>query len=68
MSGLSVVLAVALLGFLGVASGVLLWEGLSGVRHGHAAVRAHARARLVVGAVGFAAVLWLGIGLLSHAR
>jgi hypothetical protein len=47
---------------------VLLWEGLAEVRHGHAAVREHARARLLVGAFGFALVLWLAIGLLTRAR
>jgi hypothetical protein len=68
MSGVSVILAIGLLAFVGLASAVLLWEGLSEVRHGHAAVHEHARARLLVGAVGFALVLWLAIGLLSHAH
>lgn len=68
MSSLSVILAVGLLAFVGLASAVLLWEGLSEARHGHAALHAHPRARLVVGAIGFAVALWLAIGLLSSAR
>ena len=68
MSGLSVILAIGLLAFVGLASAVLLWDGLSEVRDGHAAVHEHARARLVVGAIGFALALWLAIGFLSHAH
>ncbi len=65
---MSAVLAIGILAFMGVASAVLLWEGLSDVRQGHAAAREHGRARVVVGAVGFALVLWVAAGLLSHAR
>lgn len=68
MSTLSVVFAIGLLAFVGLTSAVLLWEGLSDVRHGHAAVHEHARARIIVGAIGFALVLWLAIGFLSRAR
>jgi len=71
VSGLSVILAVGVLAFVGVASAVLLWEGLAEAGHGHANVRgdrSRARARLVVGAIGFALALWVAIGLLSHAR
>lgn len=68
MSTLSIILAAGILAFVGVASAVLLWEGLSDVRHGQAAVREHARARLVVGAIGFSLALWLAIGLLTRAR
>jgi hypothetical protein len=71
VSGLSLILAVGLLAFVFVASGVLLWEGLAEAGHGHAAVHRglrHARARLVVGAIGFALALWIAIGLLSRAR
>lgn len=68
MSTMSVVFAMGLLAFVGLASAVLLWEGLSGVRNGHAAVHEHARGRILVGAIGFALVLWLAIGLLSRAH
>ncbi len=68
MSGLGIILAIGLLAFVGVASAVLLWDGLSELGHGHLAVHEHARARLLVGAIGFALALWLAIGLLSHAR
>ncbi len=68
MSPVGVALALGMLAFLGFVSAVLLWDGLAEVRNGHTAVHEHARARLVVGALGFAAVLWLVIGLLSHAH
>ena len=68
MSTLSVAFAIGLLAFVGLTSAVLLWEGLSEVRRGHTAVHEHARARVLVGAIGFALVLWLAIGFLSRAH
>ncbi len=67
---MGIVLAIGLLAFVGVASAVLLWDGLSEVSPGEAAVHAHAhaRARVLAGAVGFALALWLAIGLVTHAH
>lgn len=67
MSPVGVVLALGILAFVALASAVLLWDGLAEVA-GHAPVREHPRARLVVGAIGFAVVLWLAFGLLTHAH
>ncbi|WP_242343449.1 hypothetical protein [Anaeromyxobacter terrae] len=63
-------LALALVLFVGIASAVLLWDGISGLAPGNGAA-AHAwraRARLVVGALGFAAALWVVLGMLTHAH
>lgn len=68
---MSRLLVTALLAFVGVASGALLWEGIAaGAAHGMPGARGvlHAgRARLVVGAIGLAAVLWIASGILTHA-
>jgi hypothetical protein len=64
------VLAVALLAFVGVASCVLLWDGLAARtadRGGAARLPARSRAEVAVGAIGFAVVLWIALGLLKHA-
>lgn len=65
-------LAIAILLFVGVASGVLLWDGLAvGAGHGHPGAGRElrrARLQLVVGLAGFAIVLWIAFGLLTHAR
>lgn len=62
------ILAFAILAFVGIASSVLLWDGLaSGDRGGAARLRARSRAEVVVGAVGFAVALWIALGLLMHA-
>jgi hypothetical protein len=70
-STLSQILGVALLVFLGVGSGVLVWDGLAigfGARTSDVGVRRRARARLAVGVLGFALAAWLGLGFLTHAR
>lgn len=68
MSG---ILAAAILVFVGIASGVLLWDGLAvaGAR-GHPGAdrevrRAHAR--VAVGVIGLALVLWIALGILTRA-
>ncbi len=63
-------LALALVLFVGIASAVLLWDGLSGLApEGGAAAHAwRARARLAVGVLGFAAALWIVLGMLTHAH
>lgn len=63
-------LVIAILAFVGAASGVLLWDGLAegvvhapGGRHGvHGA-----GARLAVGAIGVAIVIWIASGILMRA-
>jgi hypothetical protein len=65
------ILGAAILAFVGIASGVLLWEGLAvATAHGHAGpdreVR-RARARMAVGVLGLAIVLWIGLGIITHA-
>jgi hypothetical protein len=70
-STLSQVLGVALLVFLGIGSGVLVWDGLAfgfGARAADAGVRRRARGRLAVGLVGFALAAWVSLGFLTHAR
>ncbi|HSN91364.1 MAG TPA: hypothetical protein VLS93_09055 [Anaeromyxobacteraceae bacterium] len=66
----STLLAAALLVFVAVASGVLVWEGLAtglGQRAPEGAPRWRVRLRFAVGVLGFGLALWLGLGLLSHA-
>lgn len=68
---MSRILVVAILGFLGVVSGVLLWEGLAvGATHGPAVAgraRWRTRARIAVGVTGLAIVIWITFGLLTRA-
>lgn len=67
----SSVLGFALLAFVGIASAVLLWDGFAaGAAGGHGVRRDawRARAEVVVGVIGFAAALWVALGLLSHAH
>ncbi len=64
-------LVAGLLTFVGIASGVLLWEGLElrpvhGPRGSGHELR-HARARLAAGAVGLAIVIWIASGILTRA-
>jgi hypothetical protein len=65
------ILVAAVLAFVGIASGVLLWEGLAvGATHGPAVAgreRWRARARIAVGVTGLAIVLWIAFGLLTRA-
>jgi hypothetical protein len=67
----SLVLATALLVFVGVASGVLVWDGLAtglGKRAAAAGVRVwRARLRFAIGVVGFGLALWFALGLLNRA-
>ncbi len=63
-------LALALVLFIGIASAVLLWDGIAGLAPGGGAT-AHAwraRARLAVGVLGFAMALWIVLGMLTHAH
>ncbi len=64
-------LALALVAFIGIASAILLWDGLAGISPGGAAA-AHApwraRARITVGVLGFAIALWIVLGMLTHAH
>jgi hypothetical protein len=65
------ILAAAILVFVAIASGVLLWDGLAVAgAHGHPGAgrevrRAHAR--VVVGVIGLALVLWIALGILTRA-
>jgi hypothetical protein len=64
-------LAVALVAFIGIASAILLWDGLAGISSdGGAAANApwRARARMAVGVLGFAIALWIILGMLTHAH
>jgi hypothetical protein len=69
---MSTALMIGILVFVAVASGVLLWEGLAArAAEGHAGTGRdlrRARARLAVGAIGIAIVLWIALGLLTRAR
>ena len=68
---MSRVLVVATLLFLALASSVLVWEGLAtGVVHGRELPRAErrrVRLRFTVGVLVFATVLWMALGILTHA-
>lgn len=64
------ILAAAVLAFVGIASGVLLWEGLAAsAAPGPVAAgeRWRSRARIAVGVTGLALVLWIAFGLLTRA-
>jgi len=64
-------LAFALVAFIGIASAVLLWDGLAeAAGGGEAAAHApwRARARIALGVLGFAAALWVVLGMLTHAH
>jgi len=67
----STLLVAAVLVFVGVASGALLWEALAvGVASGHSQMRRElrrTRARLAVGVIGLAIVLWIALGMLTRA-
>ncbi len=69
---MSDILVAGILVFVGIASGVLLWEGLAvGVAHRHTETGRElrrARARLAIGAIGLAIVLWIAFGILTRAR
>ena len=65
------ILALAIVAFVAVASGLLIWDGLAAE---FASERAKprevwkTRARLAVGIVGFGVAVWVGLGMLTHAR
>ncbi len=69
MSG---VLITAILVVLALASSVLLWEGLAtGLHPGSTLARRdlwRVRFRFTAGALVFAVVLWIALGLLTHAH
>lgn len=71
MDFVSRILVAALLVFVGIASGVLLWEGLAaGLADGHRGPGRElrrARVRLTMGAVGLAIVIWIAFGILTRA-
>ncbi len=65
------VLGLGLLAFVAIASALLLWDGLAarvaappGARH----ETWRARAEIAVGVIGFAAALWVALGLVTHAH
>ena len=62
----------AVLVFLAIASGAVVWEALAtGFASGHELAHAalwRARLRFTVGVFVLAMVLWVGLGLLTHAR
>jgi hypothetical protein len=66
----SPILAVAIVVFLGVVSAVLVFDGLAAGFAGDApaASRWRARLRFAVGVLGLAFSLWVGLGMLTHAR
>lgn len=63
----SEILVAGILAFVGTASAMLVWNGLAGGLAGRqgGAVR-HARARIVVGVLGFGLALWIALGFLTH--
>lgn len=64
-------LALALVVFVGVASAILLWDGLAGVAPGGGAAAPRSwrtRARVVIGVIGFALAFWIVLGMLTRAR
>ena len=68
---MSRLLVVAMLLFLAFASSVLVWEGLAtGIAHAGALPRdqrRRVRFRFTVGIVVFGLVLWIALGILTHA-
>lgn len=64
-------LIIAILGFLAVASSVLMWEGLStGVGRGTTLAPRdlrRVRLRFAIGVIVFGLVLWIAFGLMTHA-
>ena len=66
------ILAFAVLAFMALASGLLLWDGLATEfrRDRENAGRAlrNARLRVAVGVLGLAIACWIGLGMITHAR
>jgi len=71
-STVSQILAVGILVFVAIGSGVLAWDGFAagvGRERAEAAREVRrARVRLATGVVGLAVVLWIALGMLTHAR
>jgi hypothetical protein len=69
---MSTALVIGILAFVAVASGVLLWEGLAARAAAGQAEAGRdlrrARARLAVGAIGIAIVVWIALGILTRVR
>jgi hypothetical protein len=66
----SIVLGAAILVFVGIASGVLIWEGLAsglGRRTAAGAPGWRVRIRFAIGVLGFGLALWIALGLLTRA-
>ena len=63
-------LALAVVVFVGVASAILLWDGLAAIGPGDSAAHAswRTRARIAVGVTGFAIAVWIVLGMLTHAH
>ncbi len=56
---------------MGVASALLLWDGLAAeLGRGHASGREvwRTRAEIMIGVLGFAAALWVALGMITHAH
>ncbi len=67
----SVVLAAGILLFVALASVILVWDGLAAElspARGDTRPRWKSRLRLAVGVLGFSLAVWLGLGMLTHAR
>lgn len=66
------VLGLGILAFLGIASAMLLWDGLAAEMGRSRAISGRqlwrTRAELVIGAAGFAAALWVALGIFTHAH
>ena len=65
------VLGAGIVAFVGVASALLLWDGLAAeLGRGHASGREvwRTRAEIMIGVLGFAAALWVALGMITHAH
>jgi len=66
------VLAIAIVVFVGVASAILVWDGLAtgfGRRAGVVARERHrALSRFAFGALGVVVALWLALGMITRVR
>jgi hypothetical protein len=63
------ILAGGIVAFVGLVSGVLVWSGLAASPDelADACSLRRARARLVVGVIGFGLALWAALGMLTRA-
>jgi hypothetical protein len=71
LSTATAVLAWAIVAFLGIASALLVWNGLA-EEFAEEGLRAwpprRAWARILVGVIGLSLAVWIGLGMLTHAR